>query len=105
MSQTNEQSVTPWPNEAPAETLTPSGLVRPGDRVRLRPSGGGDLFDLALDGMAATVEAIERDFEDRCYIVVTVNDDPGRELGKQGKIAHRFYFSPGEVEVLGKGEA
>ena len=37
--------------------------LKPGDRVRLRPRIGGDIFDMALAGMAAIVEAIEQDYE------------------------------------------
>jgi hypothetical protein len=42
--------------------------VRTGDRVRLRPRGRADIIDLVLNGMAATVEAIEQDFEGRVYL-------------------------------------
>ncbi len=31
--------------------------------------------------MTATVEAIEQDFEGRVYLAVTVDDDPGKDLG------------------------
>jgi len=72
--------------------------IRPGDRVRLRPRGRADLFDLALAGMTATVEAIEQDFEGRVYLAVTVDDDPGRDLGRLGQPGHRFFFAPDEVE-------
>ena len=34
-----------------------------GDRVRLRPRKGGDIFDLTLAGQAATIEALEQDDE------------------------------------------
>lgn len=74
--------------------------LRPGDRVRLRPAGGGDILDLALDGKTAVIESIEQDFEDRIYLAVTVDDDPGRDLGREHKPAHRFFFSPEEVEPL-----
>ena len=39
--------------------------IRAGDRVRLRPRRRADILDLALAGMAATIEAIEQDFEGR----------------------------------------
>jgi hypothetical protein len=66
--------------------------VRPGSRVRLRPKRRADVFDLALDGKTATVETIEQDFEDRIFVAVSVDDDPGRDLGALGKPAHRFFF-------------
>ncbi len=75
--------------------------VRPGDRVRLRPRGQADILDLALAGKTATVEAIEQDFDGRAYLAVTVDDDPGKDLGALRQPGHRFFFSPEEVEPLG----
>lgn len=75
--------------------LCPRPAFVRGDRVRLRPKGRADIFDLALDGQAATVESIERDLEGRTYVVVTVDDDPGKDLGAY---AHRFFFRPEELE-------
>jgi hydrogenase maturation protease len=74
--------------------------VKPGDRVRLRPAAGGDIFDLALTGRVARVEAIEHDFEGRCHIGVTIDDDPGHELGRRRQPGHHFFFSPEEIEPL-----
>ena len=74
--------------------------VRPGDRVRLRPRGRADVLDLALAGMTATVEAIEQDYDGRAYLVVIVDDDPGKDLGLLCQPGHRFFFSPEEVEPL-----
>lgn len=73
---------------------------REGDRVRLHPRKRADIFDIALDGKVAIVESVERDFEDRVHLAVTVEDDPGREFGIARQIAHRFFFSPDEVELL-----
>jgi hypothetical protein len=74
--------------------------LRIGDAVRLRPRGRADVLDLALAGKEATVVAIEEDLEGRRYIAVTINDDPGRDLGEQGYLGHRFFFRPEEVERL-----
>jgi hypothetical protein len=76
-----------------------------GAEVRLRPKAGGDIMDLALTGRVAVIEAIERDFEDRVHIAVTLRDDPGRDLGAAGFPGHRFYFSQDEIEPVGAGEA
>ena len=73
---------------------------REGDRVRLRPRKLSDIFDIALNGKVAVVESVERDFEDRVHLAVTVEDDPGRDFGIARQIAHRFFFSPEEVELL-----
>jgi hypothetical protein len=74
--------------------------VRPGDQVRLRPRGGADILDLALAGKTATVESIEQDLEGRLYLAVTVDDDPGKDLGALRQPGHRFFFQPDEVEPL-----
>jgi hypothetical protein len=71
---------------------------RPGDRVRLRPNRRADAFDLLLYGKAATVAAVERDFEDCVHLAVTIDDDPGQDLGARGMPGHRFFFRPEEVE-------
>ena len=75
--------------------------LKPGDRVRLRPRPGGDVMDIALAGKAATIAAIEQDYENRIHLAVTIDDDPGRDFGADGKPGHRFFFSPEEVEIIG----
>jgi hypothetical protein len=74
--------------------------IKPGHRVRLRPRPGGDIFDVALAGKAATVSSIEEDYEGRIFLALTIDDDPGRDLGLDGKPGHRFFFRPEEVEPL-----
>ena len=71
-----------------------------GSRVRLHPRPGGDIIDLALTGKIAVVEGIEQDFEDTVHIAVTIEDDPGRDLGEARQPGHRFFFSLLEVEPL-----
>jgi hypothetical protein len=91
-----------WRNLRPiAEGATRGIALRPGDRVRLRPLRRADVLDLALAGKTATITSIERDYEDQIYLSVTVDDDPGRDFGVEGKPAHRFFFRPEEVELLG----
>jgi hypothetical protein len=75
-------------------------LYRVGDRVRLWPLEGADIMDLALQGKAAVIAALEEDLEGRIHVAVTVDDDPGRDLGAAGKPGHRFFFRPEEVEPL-----
>jgi hydrogenase maturation protease len=72
----------------------------PGDRVRLHPRAGRDVLDLALRGEAATVVGVERDLEGRLYCAVTIDRDPGRDLGAQGCVGHRFFFDDTELERL-----
>ena len=76
--------------------------LSPGARVRLRPRAGGDIFDLALAGQVAVVEAIEQDYEGKVHLAVVLEDDPGRDLGMLRQPGHRFFFSTEEVEPLDK---
>ena len=72
-----------------------------GSRVMLWPRPGGDIMDLALAGKVAFIEAIEQDYEDRIYLAVTLEDDPGKDLGEDRSVlGHRFFFSPEEVVPL-----
>ncbi len=77
-----------------------TGEVGPGDRVILRPRRRADVIDLSLAGRAATVSSIEHDFEGKTFVTVTVDDDPGRDLGATGQVGHRFFFAIDEVEVV-----
>lgn len=76
--------------------------IRIGDQVRLRPRGRADIFDIALSGMVATIESIERDFDDHVHVAVTIDDDPGKDFGTQRMPGHRFFFGPDEIEPLGE---
>ncbi len=88
-------------DKAPAASLSIGGVeVKPGDRVRLRPRQGGDIFDVALGGMVATIEGIEQDYEGKFQLAVVVDDDPGRDLGMKKQPGHRFFFAPDEVVPL-----
>lgn len=78
--------------------------IHAGDRVRLKPRPGGDIFDLALAGQIAIVESIEQDYENTVHLAVVLDDDPGRDLGMMRQPGHRFFFSPEEVEPLVPGE-
>ncbi|MGI9188936.1 MAG: hydrogenase maturation protease [Longimicrobiaceae bacterium] len=77
--------------------------LRRGSRVLLRPSGNKDIFDLALTGQAAIVEGIEEDAEGGFHVAVTLEADPGRQLGEAKQPGHRFFFSLEEVEPLPAG--
>jgi hypothetical protein len=79
--------------------------LKPGDQVRLRPRAGGDIFDLALAGKVATIESIEQDYENKVYLAVILDDDPGRDLGLLRQPGHRFFFTTAEVEPLRTGGA
>ena len=83
------------------ESLLVEGVeLKKGSRVLLQPRAGGDIMDIALAGKVAFIEGIEQDFEDRIYLSVTLEDDPGRDLGGDRILGHRFFFSPEEVVPL-----
>ena len=83
------------------ESLLVEGVeLKKGSRVLLQPRAGGDIMDIALAGKVAFIEGIEQDFEDRIYLAVTLEDDPGRDLGGDRILGHRFFFSPEEVVPL-----
>jgi len=74
--------------------------LRVGQRVCLRPRGRSDIFDMALAGMTAVVVKVEQDLEGQVYVRVAVEDDPGRDLGHDGRPGHCFFFRADEVESL-----
>jgi hypothetical protein len=88
-------------DKTPLDWVQSNGVaLKTGDRVRLRPRPGGDIFDLALAGQIAVIEAIEQDYDNRVHLAVVLEDDPGRDLGMLRQPGHRFFFSPEEVEPL-----
>jgi hydrogenase maturation protease len=85
----------------PPRTVTAAGVeIGRGSRVVLRPRAGGDVFGEAMAGMVATVEAIHEDLDGKIHLAVTLEDDPGRDLGEDRRPGHRFFFSPDEVEPM-----
>ena len=88
-------------DRSPVDVVEVNGVsLRQGDHVRLRPKAGGDIFDIALAGQTATIEAIEQDYDGRVHLAVVVDADPGREFGLLRQPGHRFFFSLQEVEPL-----
>ncbi|MGH7137838.1 MAG: hypothetical protein ACREHD_18975, partial [Pirellulales bacterium] len=67
---------------------------------RLTPRAGADIFDVVLAGKTATIQAIEHDFEGQIHLAVTIDEDPGRDLGEQRQTGHRFFYRLDEVEPL-----
>jgi hydrogenase maturation protease len=84
------------------DTVVVDGVeLRRRSRVRLKPRpGGGDIFDVALAGRTAMIESIEHDTDGNVQLAVTVDDDPGRDLGERSQPGHRFFFRAEEVEPL-----
>jgi hydrogenase maturation protease len=88
--------------EKPArESVLVDGVeVRRGSRVRLHPRARGDIIDLALTGRVAVVESLEEDDAGNVHVAVTIEDDPGRDLGMSKFPGHRFFFRSDEIEVV-----
>jgi hydrogenase maturation protease len=87
--------------KTPVDRVESGGIViERGDRVRLRPRPGGDVMDIALAGQAAIVDGIEQDYDGKVHLAVVLDDDPGRDLGLARQPGHRFFFDPGDVELL-----
>jgi hypothetical protein len=96
-----QEGIEPTEPAAPTEVAVTNGTVRARDRVRLHPNARADAFDILLNGKTARVEEIKQDFEERCYLVVTLDDDPGREQEDERVLpGHRFFFYPQEIERL-----
>jgi hypothetical protein len=74
--------------------------LKTGDRVRIRPQGRADVMDIALQGKAAVIESIEQDAENRIYLALVLDEDPGRDLGLLRQPGHRFFYGLNEVEPL-----
>lgn len=90
----------------PPSSLEVGGeVLRAGSRVRLRPAPGGDVFAWKLCGRTARIEGFDQDDEGRIHVAITLEDDPGRDLGESRFPGHRFYFSPAELEPLADGTA
>ncbi len=86
------------------DAVTVHGVeLRRRSRVRLRPRRSADVFDLALAGRTAVVDELLEGVGGEVQIAVTVEDDPGRDLGEERQIGHRFFFSPSELEPLADG--
>ena len=74
--------------------------VRLGDKIVLRPGTEGDVYDKILHGRTATVERIYRGYDERVYLGVTVDDDPGQDLLRE---TGRFlFFFADEVEPVSR---
>jgi hypothetical protein len=73
-------------------------ILRPGDRVKIKPKSRADIMDIALAGRIATIEAIEQDAESRIHFALVLDDDPGKDLGFMRQPGHRFFYTLDEVE-------
>ena len=83
------------------DTVAVDGIeLGPGSRVLLRPRPGRDVLDLVLAGRPARIESLQHDIDGSVQVAVTLEDDPGRDLGEGRYPGHRFFFGLDEVEPL-----
>ena len=85
----------------PDTVVVDGTTLREGSRVRLRPRTHTDIVDLALDGRIAVVRGVEQDEDGTLHLAVTLEDDPGRDLGDARLPGHRFFYAVTDVEPLG----
>lgn len=92
-----EEMLNPPGDLPPEEAAIEVGTVRlsRGARVRLAPQGHADPMDMFLAGRIATIAAVYRDLDDRAYVAVTVDDDPGADLRRS--YGRFFYFRSSEI--------
>lgn len=91
----------PDSNQRPTSVQVSGGVAVIGDSVLLHPKNRADAFDMLLDGKTARIEAFQQDYEDRFYVVVALDDDPGSvQQDERVMPGHRFFFFPEEVELL-----
>ena len=46
------------------------------------------------------IESIEQDAENRIYLALVLDEDPGKDLGMLRQPGHRFFYGVNEVEPL-----
>ncbi|MEO8111572.1 MAG: hypothetical protein ABI594_16115 [Ginsengibacter sp.] len=88
-------------DDAPGETSKVIDGIeyRKGDTVRLKlGKRRSDAMDLLLDNKLATIEIIYIDYDDKVYLAVTINEDPGQDMARE--FGRYLFFSPDEVEVI-----
>jgi hydrogenase maturation protease len=93
----------PWEQlEAPGRDRVEIGgvTVAAGSRVLLCPRAGRDILDLALTGRTAVVEGVDESMDGQVHLAVVLEDDPGRALGEDRQVGHRFFFAVDEVAPL-----
>ncbi|MEP7010924.1 MAG: hypothetical protein ABJC13_11425 [Acidobacteriota bacterium] len=90
----------PFQDEIPGEQrIEVEGVVYlRGGKVILRPGEKGNPHDKMLHGRIATLERIFIGYDDRVYLGITVDDDPGQDLLRES--GRYLYFFVHEVEVL-----
>jgi hypothetical protein len=74
--------------------------LKRGDKVHIRPRNRADVIDIALEGKTAVIESIEQDAENRIYVALVLEEDPGKDLGLLRQPGHRFFYGLNEIEPV-----
>ncbi len=101
MRPVEQPPVPPRPRAEPAgerETTIRGVAAHPGDKVVLRLPDRVDTYDQMLNGRMATLERIYLGYDDRAYLGVTIDDDPGQLLMRETGRFH-FFFED-EIELM-----
>ncbi len=86
--------------EPPTSIVIQGVTVQRGTRVKLRPRPRGDVFDQILSGKTGVVEGLDESLDGVAQVAVTLEDDPGRDMGEGRYPGHRFFFNVDEVEPI-----
>ena len=74
-----------------------------GEKIKLKlGQRRSDVSDILMDGRVATIETIYTDYDDKIYLAVTIDDDPGQDIWRDMNI-YRFFLID-EVEKINHGK-
>ena len=82
----------------------PVDVVLAGGEHRTYPPNGPPARVSRQTVTVATIESIEQDYEDVVYLAVTIDEDPGADLGMLRQPGHRFFYTLNDVEPVPAGE-
>lgn len=87
-------------DEPGAKSMLINGIeYKKGDKVKLKLGHRrSDASDMFFNGRMATIETLYTDYDDKIYLAVTLDDDPGQQLHRELNI-YRYYL-PDEVEKI-----
>ena len=89
--------------EPPTSIIVDGVTVQRGTRVKLCPRPRGDVFDQILSGKTGVVEGLDESLDGVPQVAVTLEDDPGRDMGEGRYPGHRFFFNVDEVQPIPHG--
>ncbi len=98
-----------------SESLTPANRARPHGalclpdkgqvelgtvrEVRVQPKREANILDVVLKDKVAIIPVVKRDRGKHSHVAITLSDKPGRDVGLDRLLGHRF-FARDEIELL-----